>query len=123
MAGKQQKIPFTPALPGLETGEAVSRLREGTEPVVAKQSDKSPAPISISMEEICESENMKQALRRVKSNRGSAGIDGMSVKQLSGYLKHNWESIRRNLLNGDYQPMPVKRVYIDKPDGGRRGLG
>ena len=123
MAGKQQKIPFTPALPGLETGEAVSRLREGTEPVVAKQSDESPAPISISMEEICESENMKQALRRVKSNRGSAGIDGMSVKQLSGYLKHNWESIRRNLLNGDYQPMPVKRVYIDKPDGGRRGLG
>jgi RNA-directed DNA polymerase len=123
MAGKQQKIPFTPALPGFETGEALSGLWEGTEPVVAKQSDKSPAPISVNMEEICESENMKQALKRVKSNRGSAGIDGMSVKQLSGYLKHNWESIRRSLLSGDYQPMPVKRVYIDKPDGGKRGLG
>jgi len=123
MAGKQQKIPFTPALPESETGEALSGLWEGTEPVVAKQTDKSPAPISVSMEEICESENMKQALRRVKSNRGSAGIDGMSVKQLSGYLKHNWEDIRRRLLSGDYQPMPVKRVYIDKPDGGKRGLG
>jgi RNA-directed DNA polymerase len=75
------------------------------------------------MEEVCERENCKQALRRVKANKGSPGIDGMTVEKLSGHLKEHWPAIREQLLNGTYTPQPVKRVEIPKPDGGVRKLG
>jgi RNA-directed DNA polymerase len=75
------------------------------------------------MEEVCELENCKQALRRVKANKGSPGIDGMTVEQLPGHLKEHWPAIREQLLNGTYKPQPVKRVEIPKPDGGVRKLG
>jgi RNA-directed DNA polymerase len=75
------------------------------------------------MEEICERENLMKALARVESNKGSPGIDGMTVDQLSSYLKENWLGIREQLLNGTYQSQPVKRVEIPKPDGGIRNLG
>jgi hypothetical protein len=68
------------------------------------------------MEEVCERENCKQALRRVKANKGSPGIDGMTVEKLSGHLKEHWPVIREQLLNGTYTPQPVKRVEIPKPD-------
>ena len=64
-----------------------------------------------------------QALKRVKSNKGSAGIDGMSVEELPGYLKEHWPAIREQLLGGTYRPQPVRRVEIPKPDGGVRQLG
>jgi RNA-directed DNA polymerase len=65
-----------------------------------------------------------EALRRVKANKGSAGIDGMTVGQLRGYLKEHWLTIREQLLNGTYNPQPVRRVEIVKPDvGGMRKLG
>ena len=75
------------------------------------------------MEEACGRENCQQALRRVKANKGSAGIDGMKVSELPGYLKQHWPAIREQLLNGTYQPQPVRRVEIKKPDGGMRKLG
>src|ERR1700739_3974395 len=75
------------------------------------------------MEEVCEQENCKQALRRVKANKGSPGIDGMTVEQLSGHLKEHWPAIREQLLSGTYKPQPVRRVEIPKPDGGVRKLG
>jgi RNA-directed DNA polymerase len=75
------------------------------------------------MEKICERDNCLQALKRVKSNKGSAGIDGMTVEQLPAYLKEHWPAIRDQLLNGTYQPSPVRRVEIPKPDGGVRKLG
>ncbi len=75
------------------------------------------------MEEICERENLKEALRQVKANKGSAGIDRMTVGQLSDYLKQHWPVIRKQLLNGTYEPRPVRRVEIPKPDGGVRKLG
>jgi RNA-directed DNA polymerase len=52
------------------------------------------------MEEVCERENCKQALRRVKANKGSPGIDGMTVKQLPGHLKEHWPAIREQLFSG-----------------------
>jgi RNA-directed DNA polymerase len=75
------------------------------------------------MEEMVSRENLKRALQRVKANRGSPGIDGMTVGELPQYLKHQWPSIREQLLSGTYTPQPVKRVEIPKPDGGVRKLG
>jgi RNA-directed DNA polymerase len=75
------------------------------------------------MEEVCGRENCQQALKRVKANRGSAGIDGMTVEQLPAYLTQQWPAIREQLLSGTYRPQPVRRVEIPKPDGGVRKLG
>jgi RNA-directed DNA polymerase len=70
------------------------------------------------MEEVCERENLKAALQRVKANQGSPGVDGMTVIGIKDYLKQHWPAIRDQLLNGAYEPMPVRRVEIPKPDGG-----
>ena len=70
------------------------------------------------MEEVCKSENLNEALRQVIGNRGSAGIDGMTVDRLRDYLKQHWSTIREQLLNGTYKPKPVRRVEIPKPEGG-----
>jgi RNA-directed DNA polymerase len=75
------------------------------------------------MEAVCEWSNIQQAVRRVKRNHGSAGVDGMTVHQLPVYLKQHWPTLRAHLLAGTYEPQPVKRVEIPKPDGGRRRLG
>ena len=75
------------------------------------------------MEAVLERGNLRSALRQVVRNGGSPGIDGMTVKELPEYLKQGWPKIRRQLLNGDYKPQPVKRVEIPKPGGGIRQLG
>jgi RNA-directed DNA polymerase len=75
------------------------------------------------MEEVCERENLREAWRRVKANKGSAGVDGITIGGLSDYLKQHGSAIRKQLLNGTYEPKPVRRVEIDKPDGGVRKLG
>ena len=75
------------------------------------------------MEAVCERDNLKKALRRVKANKGSPGVDGMTVDELTGYLEQHWPAIREQLLHGTYKPKPVRRVEIPKPDGGVRKLG
>lgn len=75
------------------------------------------------MEQVVERSNVVAALRRVQQNRGSPGIDGMTVKELSGYLKQHWVEIRAQLLEGTYRPQLVRRVTIPKPGGGARQLG
>jgi RNA-directed DNA polymerase len=75
------------------------------------------------MEEILDRSNLELALKRVRQNKGSAGIDKMTVGELPDYLKRNWENIKLQLLQGKYKPSPVKRVDIPKPDGGVRQLG
>jgi RNA-directed DNA polymerase len=104
-------------------GEAPKDLSKGTESLVAKHRIESPARGEQLMEEVCERENCKQALARVKANKGSAGMDRMTVQQLPEFLKQHWPKIREQLLSGTYQPQPVKRVEIPKPDGGVRKLG
>lgn len=79
--------------------------------------------ISTLMKEVLHKENLRQALERVKRNKGAPGIDGMSVDELGAHLKANWPSIRAQLVAGTYQPKPVKRVEIPKPDGRKRLLG
>ena len=75
------------------------------------------------MEAICDSENLKRAYRQVVGNKGSAGVDGMTVDELRDYLKAHWPEIREQLLSGRYRPQPVRRVEIPKADGGKRKLG
>lgn len=75
------------------------------------------------MEEICEKENYREALRRVKANQGSPGVDAISVDELPGYLVQHWPAIRDQLLSGTYRPQTVRRVKIPKLDGGMRKLG
>lgn len=94
----------------------------GTESFAAKREAESPASEQL-MEEVCGRQNCRQALARVKRNKGSAGVDGMTVEQLPAYLKQHWPAIREQLLGGTYKPQPVKRVEIPKPDGGVRKLG
>jgi RNA-directed DNA polymerase len=103
--------------------EAPKARREGTETSTAKRECESPAIPEQVMEEVCERENCLRALQRVKSNKGSPGIDGMKVGELPGYLKQHWLAIREQLLSGTYEPQPVRRVEIPKPDGGVRKLG
>ena len=67
--------------------------------------------------------NMLKALGRVEANRGAAGVDGMSVKELPAHLKANWLTIRAKLEAKEYEPSPVRRVMIPKADGGERQLG
>ena len=96
---------------------------KGTESFMAKRKAESPAIGEQLMEEVCEGENCKRALARVKANKGSAGVDGMTVQQLPGFLKQYWPAIREQLLSGTYEPQPVRRAEIPKPDGGKRKLG
>src|SRR2546427_1255558 len=93
------------------------------ESVVAKREPERPAVTNSVMEAVCERENLKKALRRVKANKGSPGVDGMTVEQLSDYLRAHWSQHRDELLRGTYAPSPVRRVDIPKPDGGVRKLG
>src|SRR5271167_554821 len=105
-------------------GEAREAGREGTESVPVMRGSESPASTNRLMEEVCERENLKEALRRVKANKGSAGVDGMTVGGITDYLKQHWPAIREQLLSGAYEPKPVRRVEIPKPDGnGVRKLG
>ncbi len=67
------------------------------------------------METICARDNVRAALKRVRQNQGSLGVDGMSVEELPGYLKEHWLAIKELLLQGEYCPRPVKRVEIPKP--------
>jgi len=106
------------------TGEARTAGGEVTESFSTRHAPESPASTNQLMEEICERENLKRALQRVKANKGNPGIDGMSVEELPGYLQQHWPAIREQLLSGTYAPKPVRRVEIAKPDGGgMRKLG
>jgi RNA-directed DNA polymerase len=78
---------------------------------------------SVTMEKVVQKENLQKALKRVCSNKGSPGIDGMTVKELKGHLKDHWPEIRRQLVQGQYKPLAVKQVLIPKPGGGDRMLG
>jgi RNA-directed DNA polymerase len=75
------------------------------------------------MDRVVNRENLIRALKRVRANKGSPGIDGMTVDDLTGYLREHWQPIRERLLRGDYCPQPVKEVSLPKPGGGTRRLG
>jgi RNA-directed DNA polymerase len=123
VSDRRQKDQLELALAAEGRGEAPRAADRGTESLAAERSIESPAGTERLMEEVCERENLREALKRVRANGGSPGVDGMRVEELSDYLKDNWPTIREELLSGAYQPQPVRRVTIPKPDGGERKLG
>src|SRR5664279_2220609 len=120
---EQQNIQMQLDFSSAPTGEAREAGREGTESSGATSGLENPASTNRLMEAVCERENLKAALQRVKANQGSPGVDGMTVGGIKDYLKQHWPAIREQLLNGTYEPKPVRRVEIPKPDGGMRKLG
>jgi RNA-directed DNA polymerase len=118
MSDKRQKNQLELAFMNESRSEAPRVSTEGTESLAAKRGTESLAIGEQLMEEVCERENCKQALARVKANKGSAGVDGMTVHELPEFLKQHWPAIREQLLSGTYKPQPVRRVEIPKPDGG-----
>src|SRR6266436_5367372 len=123
MSGKRQKTQSSLALEPRGRGETPVSGYQGTEPTVAKPTPESPACAEQLMEEVCARGNLVRAWKRVRSNKGGPGVDGMTIEDAKGYLREHWPNIRSQLLSGAYQPQPVKRVEIPKPDGGIRKLG
>jgi RNA-directed DNA polymerase len=126
----RQKIQLELALDGSATGEARSRPAQGTEARAANAALESPPTMAgpvpgrgPTMEAIVERDNLRKALARVQRNKGAPGVDGMSVEALALHLKDHWPTIRAQLLEGVYEPRPVRRVEIPKASGGMRPLG
>ena len=123
MNGKRQKTHWPVALDPAGEGETFSGGSPRAEPFAAKPAPESPAFAEQLMEEVCSRENLEAAWKRVRRNKGSPGVDGMTIDAAKDYLREHWPNIRSQLLGGTYQPLPVKRVEIPKPDGGIRKLG
>src|SRR3974390_2745717 len=123
MSGKRQQIQYLLALEPDDRGEPRVKGHQGAEPFVAKPAPESSAVTEQLMEEVCDRENLQRAWKRVRRNKGGPGVDGMTIDDAKDYLREHWPSIRSQLLAGTYQPQPVKRVEIPKPDGGVRKLG
>jgi RNA-directed DNA polymerase len=104
-------------------GEAPRLDAQEVEAAAATAEPESPVSTEHLMEAICDPDNIEAALAAVVRNKGAPGIDGITVKQLPGILKARWPEIERLLLQGRYQPQPVRRVRIPKPAGGTRNLG
>src|SRR2546429_3148641 len=123
MNGMRQKIQYSLALELVVQGETPVSSYQGAEPFVAKLAPESPALTEQLMEEVCDRGNLVKAWKRVRQNKGSPGVDGMTIDDTKDYLREHWPSIRSQWLAGTSQPRPVKRVEIPKPDGGVRKLG
>jgi group II intron reverse transcriptase/maturase len=102
-------------------GEAQAEQAQGIE---AQSATPRAIPLAYElMEAVVAAANMRAALRRVRSNKGSPGVDGMTVGALEAHLRDAWPKLREELLAGTYRPSPIRRVEIPKPDGGVRELG
>jgi len=94
-----------------------------TEGVNMRRVTESPDPNAHLLERILSRNNMQRAWRRVKANKGAPGVDNISIDEFPDFARENWKSIRESLSDGSYQPLPVNRVEIPKPSGGKRPLG
>jgi RNA-directed DNA polymerase len=108
-------------LPWGDRGETPTVPRSAEAPTATHGNERSGA--SDLMERVCERANLQAALKRVRKNKGSAGIDGMTVDELPKHLKTHWPALREQLLAGAYQPSLVRRHAIPKSGGGARELG
>jgi RNA-directed DNA polymerase len=121
----RQKIQLRLAFPEGNEGEALQDSGGGNESLTAKTNPLGPVKRVNLMQEVLDPQNLERAYRHILSNKGAGtpGVDGMTVPQLQAYLHKHWPKIEAQLQAGSYQPLPVKRVEIAKPDGGVRQLG
>ena len=108
-----------PGVPG-EGGTGTGANEEQQGPTASERKRALPEAL---MEEVIEPKNLNRAYQRVKANKGAPGVDGMNVDDLGGWLAEHWEELVASLLEGSYQPQPVRGVEIPKPGGGVRQLG
>ena len=117
----RHQMPGTPGRTGAGSGEAAPEAgRDEAASARHAQTDWGAGDL---LGQALARENMARAWKRVKANKGSAGVDGRTVRETGEYLRHAWPDIRRALLDGSYRPQPVRRVSIPKPGGGLRELG
>lgn len=121
----RQNIQLRLAFPEGNEGEALQDSGEGTAPLAAKTNSHDRVKLVNLMEEVLDRQNLNRAYSQILSNKGARtpGVDGMTVKQLLGYVQKHWPKIEEQLRGGSYRPLPVKRVEIPKPGGGVRKLG
>ena len=100
------------ALEPKDRGEAPARGDGETEPFMAKSATENSAFTEQLMEEVCDRENLERAWKRVKRNKGSPGVDGMTIDDAKAFLRQHWPNIRSQLLDGNYRPQPVRRVLV-----------
>jgi len=105
------------------SGEAGSVAGPSAESVLPSASRPEDTPSAALMERICDGDNLIRAMTKVRSNRGSCGVDGMKVSELEAWYLAHGEELREQLLSGRYQPQSVRGVKIPKPGGGERQLG
>jgi RNA-directed DNA polymerase len=119
-AGQMAEMPEHP----WEVGDGIAEgLGEGARQASAAQGEVTNGETTTLMEDVLRRENLVKAYARVVQNGGAPGVDGITVDQLKGFLTTHWSRVREALLNDSYQPAPVRRVEIPKPDGGVRQLG
>ena len=124
MRTRRQNIQLELALERAAKGEARSAGPRGTEARTARAEPERPAAgQGPSMEAVIQPGNLRKALARVRRNKGAPGIDGMTVEELGAHLQDRWPEIGSRLLDGSYEPQPVRRVEIPKASGGVRPLG
>ena len=121
LEGKWPQMSRQLELPLAGRGEAPRGKRSEEEPTATHGNERSGA--SDLMERVVSRPNLQAALKRVRKNKGSPGIDGMTVEELPGYLRTRWPALRDQMLAGAYQPSPVKEQLIPKSGGGMRKLG
>lgn len=119
--GKRPQMSRQLELPLESRGEAPT-VRRSEEAPAATQGDERSGTSGL-MELVCERENLQAALKRVRKNKGSPGIDGMTVEELPDHLRAHWSELREHLLSGAYRPSMVKEQLIPKGNGEMRKLG
>lgn len=122
MTTEAAEKPVTPALGAEQSGRNPSSAATEAASVTVKRESAHEEPMEL-MSAVVDRPNMLRAYARVCRNKGTAGVDGMEVTDLGDYLKAHWSGHRQELLEGTYQPKPVRKVEIPKPGGGKRHLG
>src|ERR1700730_4551330 len=125
-SGDQQALPDQALHASLRlgaTGEGGTGPGACAEPQALTEGEQQRALTRMLMEEVARSANFNQAYKRVKANKGAAGVDAMSIAELLPWIRENRERLIASLLDGSYQPNTVRGVEIPKPGGGKRQLG
>ncbi len=122
MTTEAAERPVTPALGAERSGRNPSSTATEAASVTVEREYAHEEPTEL-MSAVVDRPNMLRAYARVRRNKGAAGVDGMEVAELGDYLKIHWAEHRKELLEGTYQPRPVRKVEIPKIGGGQRQLG